>query len=524
MQFPPILKLPCNDTIKAFFHPRVVTMLFFGFSAGLPILLIFSSLSLWLREAGVERSAVTFFSWAALGYSFKFVWAPLVDQMPIPFMTKALGRRRAWILCAQMLIASAIFAMSMVDPAKGQAYLSLMALFAVALGFSSATQDIAIDAYRIESAGPELQALMASVYIAGYRIGMLAAGAGALFLAQIKGSSPGAYDYAAWRTAYQIMAAMMAVGMVTVFLVPEPDVTANDSPSTRTMDHARFFILFLISAVAFAGWFYWSSGPAGALKQVLSSGGKHMAVAGLLVEAVRLAAGIGVALCCARMMVVLRIADMGMIRSAYFDPVSDFFSRYGMGLAWLLLALIGLYRISDIVLGVISNVFYQDIGFSKIHIASIVKTFGLFMTIAGGFLGGTLSIRFGVMRILFAGALLSALTNLLFVLMAYTGPALPMLYLVISADNLAGGLAGSAFVAFLSSLTNVRFTAIQYAVFSSLMTLIPKVFSGYSGTMVDSLGYPVFFTVTAVMGIPVLVLILICDRRLDPGGKSKISV
>lgn len=164
-------------------------------------------------------------------------------------------------------------------------------------------------------------------------------------------------------------------------------------------------------------------------------------------------------------------------------------------------------------------------GFSKIHIASIVKTFGLFMTIAGGFLGGTLSIQFGVMRILFAGALLSALTNLLFVLMAWTGPALPMLYLVISADNLAGGLAGAAFVAFLSSLTNVRFTAIQYAVFSSLMTLVPKVFSGYSGTLVDQLGYPVFFTVTAVMGIPVLILILICGARLQiKEAKSRLNL
>jgi PAT family beta-lactamase induction signal transducer AmpG len=490
-------------------------MLFFGFSAGLPILLIFSSLSLWLREAGVERSAVTFFSWAALGYSFKFIWAPLVDQMPIPMMSRRLGRRRAWILLAQICIAGSIFAMSMIDPAKAGNYLYLMALAAVALGFSSATQDIAIDAYRIESAGEELQALMASVYIAGYRIGMLAAGAGALFLAQIQGSSPGNYDYTAWRTAYQIMAGLMAIGMVTVFIIKEPEITAKEAKFTQASDHARFFILFLVSAAAFVGWFYVSSGMASTLKEQVEGFVKNAAAAGFIIETARLAAGVGAALFVARVMVALKVANMEMIRAAYVEPVSDFFARYGAGLAWLLLALIGLYRISDIVLGVISNVFYQDMGFSKIQIASIVKTFGLFMTIAGGFLGGTLSIQYGVLRILFAGAFLSAITNLLFVLMAWTGPALPMLYLVISADNLAGGLAGAAFVAFLSSLTNVRFTAIQYAVFSSLMTLVPKVFSGYSGTMVDQLGYPVFFTVTAVMGIPVLILILICGARLQ---------
>jgi PAT family beta-lactamase induction signal transducer AmpG len=508
--------LPNNwEAIKNFTHPRVVTMLFLGFSAGLPILLIFSSLSLWLREAGVERSAVTFFSWAALGYSFKFIWAPLVDQMPIPMMSRRLGRRRAWILLAQICIAGSIFAMSMIDPARAGNYLYLMALAAVALGFSSATQDIAVDAYRIESAGEELQALMASVYIAGYRIGMLAAGAGALFMAQILGSSPGSYDYAAWRTAYQIMAGLMAIGMITVFVVKEPEISGKEAKSTRTTDHARFFILFLVSATAFVGWFYVSSDIASTFKEQLEGFLKNAAAAGFLIETARLAAGVGTALLAARMLVALKVANMEMIRSAYVEPVSDFFARYGAGLAWLLLALIGLYRISDIVLGVISNVFYQDMGFSKIHIASIVKTFGLFMTIAGGFLGGALSIQYGVMRILFAGAFLSAVTNLLFVLMAWTGPALPMLYLVISADNLAGGLAGAAFVAFLSSLTNVRFTAIQYAVFSSLMTLVPKVFSGYSGTMVDQLGYPIFFTVTTVMGIPVLILIVICGARLQ---------
>ena len=164
----------------------------------IPLLLIFSSLGLWLREAGVERATVTFFSWAALGYSFKFVWAPLVDCLPLPYLTRKLGRRRAWILVSQLAIMTSILLMAFTDPSSGLSQLKIMALAAVMLGFSSATQDIVIDAYRIESADIELQALMSSTYIAGYRIGMLVSGAGSLFLAGYLGSEMKTYDYSAW--------------------------------------------------------------------------------------------------------------------------------------------------------------------------------------------------------------------------------------------------------------------------------------------------------------------------------------
>ncbi|MFT5400864.1 MAG: PAT family beta-lactamase induction signal transducer AmpG, partial [Gammaproteobacteria bacterium] len=203
------------------------------------------------------------------------------------------------------------------------------------------------------------------------------------------------------------------------------------------------------------------------------------------------------------------------VEKTYVMPIADFFDRYGWSLAWLLLALIGLYRISDIVLGVIANLFYQDMGFSKSQIATVVKTYGLLMTLAGGFVGGILSIRYGVIRILLLGGVLAALTNLLFMLMAGIGNDVFWLYIVISADNLSAGIASAAFVAFLSSLTNVSFTAMQYAIFSSLMTLLPKVLGGYSGSMVDSIGYQNFFLITAIMGIPVLVLILLVKKRLQ---------
>ncbi len=501
--------------MQSFFHPRVVTMLFLGFSAGIPILLIFSSLSLWLREAGVERSTVTFFSWAALGYSFKFVWAPLVDRMPIPYLTKKFGRRRSWILAAQAGVIIAILWMACTDPASGSHQLTIMAVAALMLGFSSATQDIVIDAYRIESAGTDLQGLMASSYIAGYRIAMLVAGAGALFLAEYFGSSKGNYSFSAWQNSYYIMAAFMLIGVATVIMIPEPEIKLSEDKKYLPKDYLGFLFLFLLAAGGFITTFYFSADLAASLKKTLGTLLGNLHLSGFLVEVVRLAAGVGVAAIIAKIAMSIGFVNKKMIVDSYVGPVTDFFKRYGVLAAWLLLALIGLYRISDIVLGVISNVFYQDIGFTKTQIASVSKTFGLFMTIAGGFLGGILSVRYGVMKILLTGAILSSLTNLLFMAMTGSGPDITMLYLVISADNLAAGLANAAFVAFLSSLTSIRFTAIQYAIFSSLMTLIPKGFGGYSGTIVDNLGYSTFFLITALIGLPVLVLIWLCWKYLD---------
>ena len=496
-------------------NPRVIAMLFLGLSAGLPILLIFSSLSLWLREAGLSRSSVTMFSWAALGYSFKFVWAPLIDRLPVPVLTKAMGRRRAWILVSQIAIIVAISWMAFTNPTSGGSSLTMMAMAAVLLGFSSATQDIVIDAYRIESADDDLQAMLSATYIAGYRIGMLIAGAGALWLADSFGSTSDAYLYDAWRKAYLWMAAAMLIGVATTLVIPEPE------RGRRTDDHAygtghymRFLLLFLLAVAGFVLIFVLSGDAVDAARASLAEAFGNRALAGFLVETVRLALAIGIAGAVAYFGVKSGVADREMVVDSYVEPVRDFFRRYGLGLAWLLLALIGLYRISDIVLGVIANVFYQDIGFTKSEIATAAKFFGLWMTIAGGFIGGILAVRYGVMRILFLGALLTVVTNLLFILLNEAGKDITLLYLVISADNLTAGLASAAFVAFLSSLTNVSFTAMQYAIFSSLMTLIPKIIGGYSGTMVDSVGYTNFFLIAAALGVPVLLLVAIAARKL----------
>ncbi|MCP4981162.1 MAG: AmpG family muropeptide MFS transporter [Gammaproteobacteria bacterium] len=495
-------------------------MLFLGFSAGIPLLLIFSSLSLWLREAGIERAVVTYFSWAALGYSFKFVWAPLVDQLPLPWLTRVLGRRRAWMLLAQCSIAFAILLMSSVDPQQSDSSLTLMAMAAVLLGFSSATQDIVIDAYRIESAEVRLQAMMSATYIVGYRLAMLTAGAGSLYLAQGFGSTSESYSYQAWQYTYALMSFAMIIGVVTTLVIKEPEQRESVARLETTQDYARFVFLFAVAVAGLISVYVFSNEPVLQLKASLAELLRNQALSGTLVEVLRLGVALGVAWLLAVMLVKLSIVRYAMVERTYLMPVRDFFERYGWSFAWLLLALIGLYRISDIVLGVISNVFYQDLGFSKTEIADVVLIFGILMTIVGGLLGGLLAARLGVVRILLLGGVLAAATNLLFMLLASIGNDMFWLYVVISADNLSAGIASAAFVAFLSSLTNVSFTAMQYAIFSSLMTLIPKSLGGYSGSMVDAIGYQNFFLVTAILGIPVLLLIVFAARRFEIHDRS----
>ncbi len=496
-----------SETFTAYLHPRVVTMLFLGFSAGLPLLLIFSTLSIWLREAEVSRSTVTYFSWAGLGYSFKFVWAPIIDKLPLPWLTAMLGRRRGWLLVAQTAIICAILWMAFTNPAD---HLAPMAMAAVMLGFSSATQDIVIDAYRIESAEREMQALLSSSYIAGYRLGTIVSGAGALKLAAWFGEE-GVYQYQAWQSAYLWMAAAMGVGIITTLLIPEPERVRSESRYLNSLEeYVRFLALFLVSVAVFVWCFVQSASWAEWLKRWFS--GEEVGVlTAFLVETGRLSASLAGAWLAARVAIFLRLTRAEVLRETYVEPMADFFRRYGK-LALLVLLLVGFYRISDIVLGIIANVFYQDMGFTKDQIANITKIYGVVMTIVGGFLGGGLALRYGVMKILFLGALLSAATNLLFLLLAQSGANVPLLILVIAADNLSTGLALAAFVAYLSGLTSISFTAFQYAMFSSLMTLFPKLLGGYSGTIVDAVGYSTFFTMTALMGVPVLLLVYLAGR------------
>ncbi len=499
-----------SETLRSFLDARVLTMLFLGFSAGIPILLIFSSLSLWLGEAGVERKAVTFFSWAALGYSFKFVWAPLIDKLPLPFLTRVLGKRRAWLLLSQGMIILAIIAMASIDPALSKNSVTLMAFAAVLLGFSSATQDIVIDAYRIESAETRLQALMSSTYIVGYRLAMIVAGAGALYLASYFGSEKDHYVYTAWRWTYFIMAAIMLIGVLTTFVIPEPQHKESKLHYT-TNDYFRLVLVFACTVTAFVLTFFFTDDLFTSLKQLLE--GK--ALTGFILETLRFALAVGAAFLVGYLLVRAGLVDRVIALETWIAPIAEFFNRYGIKTAAFLLILIGFYRISDIVLGAASNVFYQDQNFSKEEIATAVKTVGVLVSVLGGVFGGLFATRFGVMKSLLWGAILAALTNLVFVALALAGHNLPIFYLAVIADNLAAGFASAAFVAFLSALTSVSFTAVQYAIFSSLMSLFPKVLGGYSGTMIDAMGYPSFFSFTTLIGLPVIGLVLIATRFLE---------
>lgn len=444
-----------REAIRVYRHPRVIAMLFLGFSAGLPFLLVFSTLSAWLTDENVSRSAIGFFSWVGITYSIKVLWSPVVDRTPIPWLTRTLGKRRSWILVAQIGIALGLLGMALTSPAQHLAYVTALALL---VAFSSATQDVAIDAYRIEAVINERQAAMAAAYILGYRIALLVAGAGALYIA----------EYDSWPGAYLTMAALTLVGMATVLIIGEPDHTVERDAFMREarvisfMERSANLPSRLRAALA---WF------------------------------------IGAVVC----------------------PFVDFFARNGVRLAVIILLFIGVFRISDITMGVMANPFYLDLGFSKAQIASVTKVFGFFMTITGAAAGGLLVVRYGIMRPLLLGAVMAAATNLLFALMAMIGPDLALLTVTISADNLVGGFAGSVFIAYLSSLTNTAYTATQYALFSSLMTLPGKFIGGFSGIIVDAQGYAYFFIYSAVIGVPAILLVLYLMGRAgieqDPAGE-----
>ncbi|MDQ7727625.1 MFS transporter [Halomonas sp. SpR8] len=430
----------------------VITMLFLGFSAGLPFLLVFSTLSAWLRSDGVEVAAIGFFAWIGMLYSIKFFWAPVVDRLALPLLTRAFGQRRGWMLLAQGMIAAGLVGLAGLSPVGN---LGWVAFFALLIAFGSATQDIAIDAYRIESADDDVQAAMASTYIIGYRGGLLAAGAGALYIAAS----------ASWNVAYLSMAALMSIGVLTVLVRPEPK-RASLSIQLIHEPKVRAFIR--------------------------ASRGKPKVLR-------RLGAwSIGALVC----------------------PFTDFFTRYGVKALWILV-FIAVFRISDLAMASMANPLYIDLGFTLAEIANVTNIFGIAMSIAGGILGGLFVARYGIGPLLIFGAGLVMVTNLLFAVLALVGNQLPMLVVTIIGDNLANGLASAVFIAFLSSLTSRAYTATQYALFSSLMTLPGKFLSGFGGLVVTAQGYPSFFVIATLLGVPAIVLAIWIsrDKQLVPTPK-----
>ncbi len=467
-------------------RPALV-MIALGFSAGLPYFLVFDTLSAWLRAAGLSLEVIGFFSLVTLISSFKFLWAPLVDRTSVPVLTQWLGHRRSWMLVCQGAIIVGLWLVAGSDPTRS---LGAIAVFAVLVGFSSATQDIAIDAWRIEAAEDTKQGAMAAAYQWGYRGAMIAAGAVPLLLAQ----------FYSWNLSYAVMAALMTVGVLAVLLAPRESrhvfrpIHAEDiqpAPAREALEWiARLTILAAGALVLGSG----LAANAGVLARVLGALGTRGARdavlsawafdARALVHLAAVAIGFAIIVLAALPIPGTRTRPGVYLSAALADPLRDFFARY-RGAGALILALICLYRVPDFVLNIM-NPFYLDLGYSLVEIAEVRKVFGVAMTMFGIFVGGLAVARYGLMRSVVIGALAGPVSNLLFIWLALQDHNLLALFAAIGLDNVAGGFAAVCLIAYMSSLTSAGFTATQYALFSSIYAIPGRLIASQSGRIVES--------------------------------------
>ena len=415
-----------RQAAAAYTEPRVLQVLALGFSSGLPLLLTYSTLSAWLATAGVQRAAIGAFALVGAPYAFKFLWAPLVDRVPPPL---PLGRRRGWGITIEILLIGAILGLGLCNPKHN---LPLMAGLSVLVAFLSASQDIVIDAWRVESLNRDRQAPGAAVIQTGYRIAMLVSGAGALFIAA----------YAGWFAAYSTMAALVSVGLLVFLFGPEPKVPAETSYA------------------AGSGWH--------AIRHAFST--------------------------------------------AVVGPFRDFMHRP----LWpvILVSIFG-YKLGEAMASVMSTPLYISLGFSLPEIATVSKVFGFFSIVAGVLLGGVVTTRFGIRRSLILCGILQAVGNLFFVLQAVGGHRIGYLALCVTAENITGGMAGTALVTYLSSLCSPAFTATQYALLSSLALLGRTVVASSGGVLSEKIGWVRFFLLTSVVALPAIILFLWIGPRDD---------
>lgn len=414
---------------QAFLEPAALTLFFFGFTSGLPFLLVGGTLTVWLKESGISLESIGLISYATLAYSFKFLWAPAVDQIRLPVLGK-LGQRRSWLLAAQSLLLASLLTMAVLTPGAIAPFLCAVFLAA----FAGATQDVVVDAYRIEIAPAESQGALAATYTLGYRLALLTAGALALMLA----------DRVDWPLVYMTMAVFLMGMMVVTLLAREPQ-----HPLQRAQSFAH------------------------------------------------------------------------AIEEGVIGPFRDFFTRYSGTIGVALLLFIGIFKISDQMLGVMAMPFYLDSGFSKTEIGAVSKIFGVWIGIAGAFLGGIFVVKIGVQRALLTGIIIGSISNLLYLLLSQFPGNLTIFTLVISGENLSGGFLGAAAIAYLSALVNQRYTATQYALFSSLVTLPGKLIGGLSGFMVASIGYSSFFIFSTLAALPALLLFFWLKAHIPPGDDTK---
>ena len=412
--------------VRVYTDRRVIAILFLGFSSGMPLLLTFSTLSIWLAEEGISKTTIGLFALVGMPYSLKFIWAPLIDRLHLPLLTRWLGRRRGWAILTQVALMIGITGLGGNDPANGAWAMAAWALFVT---FASASQDVVIDAYRVEILEERQFGAGAAMIVAGYRLGMLASGAGALYLAEA----------VSWFWVYVAMAGLMAVGMLAILLNPEPGRGETDSTAADGRTH-----------------------------------------------------------------------PIKWLRDAVVEPFAEFLHRGG----WLpILLFVVFYKFGDSLAGIMANPFYVEIGFSKAEIASVSKIFGLGATLVGGFLGGMLVMRRGIMQSLLWCGLLQMLSNLMFAVQAMVGHDISMLAVTIAVENVAGGMGTAAFVAYLSSLCNIAYTATQYALLSSLMALARTALSAPGGAVAESTSWVSFFLITTIAALPGLALLWWLIRR-----------
>lgn len=487
---------PTDNTLRgwralaAFAERRVLVMLLLGFAAGLPFLLIFDTLSVWLRQSGLSLQTISIFALATLSYALKFVWAPVIDRVRLPVMDGLLGQRRAWMLLLQLIIMAGLWLIAGSDP---QLNIWRVAMLAAFVGFAGATQDIVIDAWRIEAVDESRSGVMAAAYQWGYRIAMITAGAVPLFLAE-------AFN---WQLSYAVMAALMSIGMLGVMLAPretrirERVSLVSDLPRRPALEvlewTLRLLVILLAALLVGSGlsgnavllrdsllWFGMSAESGEALVNLWRS-----SPTGIYIQVLAVIGGLGLMALACLPLPGTPTRPGTHLRRAYGEPLGDFFKRFGGRLGALILALICLYRLSDFVLNLMGP-FYLDLGFTLSDIAEVRKIFGVVALIGGATAGGYCVVRLGVLRTMLVGVFASPVSNLVFIWLATRGPDVPSLYVAITVDNLATGFAGTALIAYMSSLTSAGFTATQYALFSSLYALLGKLVASQSGRVVES--------------------------------------
>jgi PAT family beta-lactamase induction signal transducer AmpG len=461
--------------LKLYAQPRLIAILLLGFSSGLPLALTGATLYIRLADIGVDRTTIGLFGAVAIPYALKFLWSPLVDGAPLLLLTRVFGQRRGWMIAAQAVLMIAIAAMGIASPNSDGWY---FALLAVCVAIASATQDIAIDAYRVEILDDEQQPRGAAMVTLGYRIAMVVSGAGALYLA----------EFFNWHVAYLTMAAIMAVGMVTVLCSPEP---LHEDGQNRAPMQAKGFLGYVALLMA-----------VGASLAYVQT--RHA----LVVDATMIFPVIILGFVIARF--YRRPAKSGWLAQRVVAPFSEFMQRERW---WLLLLFVIVYKLGDAFLGIMTGPFLLDIGFAKTDIANVVKLYGFVATVIGSFLGAALVDRIGMFRALFLCGLLQGLTNLVFLLQAHAGANIGVLVLSISLENLCGGMGTAVFVAFISLLCRKQYTATQYALFSSLASIARTMLSTSAGYASVQLGWEAFFVLSAVLAIPGLLVLWLLGKK-----------